>query len=215
MDLRRTNAREHAHLRPASAIMEVRGRDTKRLQRAVQHGRAMFTGTHITRHNKPRQRRTVRAPEFVHRAHGVTDVDASALKRGVGAQPVSWDAHEAEEGCALDAAGGLSPEQLFERQWAQALIYAVLERARVEFTAGGKGGLFDELEPHLWSDETSTPYAAVGRRLGMTVVALRVTLHRLRRRFHDLLREEIWATVDGDAEVDDEVAHLRRALANG
>ena len=55
----------------------------------------------------------------------------------------------------------------------------------------------------------------MGERRGMTVVALRVTVHPLRRRFHDLLREEIWATVDSDAEMDDEMAHLRRVLANG
>ena len=141
--------------------------------------------------------------------------NASALKRGGGVTPISWNAEEAEEGYALDVAGGLSPEQLFERRWAQALVDAVLERLRGDFSAGGKDELFDELEPHLWADETATPYAAVGERLGMTGVALRVTVHRLRHRFHDLLREEIWATVDDDAELEDEMAHLRRTLVNG
>ena len=141
--------------------------------------------------------------------------NASALKRGGGVTPISWNAEEAEEGYALDVAGGLSPGQLFEMQWAQTLVYRALDRLRLEFISGGKGELFDELEPHLWSDETSPSYADVGGRMGMTAVALRVTLHRLRRRFLDLFREEISMTVDSDAETDDEMAHLRRVLANG
>lgn len=139
--------------------------------------------------------------------------NASAQKRGGGTTPVAWDAHDAEERYALEPADGLSPEALFERQWAQSMLYGVLDRLRAEFTDAGKDDLFEELEPHLWADETSTPYADLSSRLCMTLVALRVTVHRLRRRFHDLLREEIAATVDADGDIDDELAHLQRALA--
>jgi RNA polymerase sigma-70 factor (ECF subfamily) len=139
--------------------------------------------------------------------------NASAAKRGGGVVPISWDAREAEERFALEPASDGSPERMFERQWAQTLLYTVLERVRREFGEGGKAELFDALEPHLWSDETSTPYAVIGERLQMTVVALRVTLHRLRRRFHELLREEIAATLERDADVDDELACLQRSLA--
>ena len=139
--------------------------------------------------------------------------NASAQKRGGGQALVAWDAQEAEERYALEPADALSPERLFERQWAQSLVYAVLDRLRREFSDGGKTELFDELEPHLWADETSTPYATIGERMQMTVVALRVTVHRLRRRFHDLLREEIAATVERDEDIDDELTHLQQALS--
>ena len=137
---------------------------------------------------------------------------ATAQKRGGGVALLSLDAEEAEEGYALESADGRSPERLFERRWAQTLIYGALERTRAEFAANGKGELFDELEPHLWSDETATPYAELGERLQMTLVALRVTVHRLRRRFQEVLRESVAATVDDDGEIDAELAHLREVL---
>ena len=140
---------------------------------------------------------------------------ASAEKRGGGVAAISWDAQDAEERYAMEPGSEMSPERMFERQWAQTMVYAGLARLRREFAEGGKGELFDELEPHLWSDETSTPYATIGERLQMTVVALRVTVHRLRRRFHDLLREEIATTVERDEDIEDELAHLQQALANG
>jgi RNA polymerase sigma factor (sigma-70 family) len=141
--------------------------------------------------------------------------DSQAQKRGGTWTRVAWDAAEAEERYALEPQDGLSPEQVFEKQWAQALVYRVLQQLREEFSEGGKGELFEELEPHLWSDETSTPYAVLGEQLQMTVVALRVTVHRLRRRFQDLLREEIAAIVESEDEVEDELAHLHRCLAAG
>ena len=141
--------------------------------------------------------------------------NAWAENRGGGVAAISWDAQEAEERYALEPGPEMSPERLFERQWARTIVYAGLARLRQEFSSGRKGELFDELEPHLWSDETSTPYAVIGERLQMTMVALRVTVHRLRRRFHDLLREEIAATVEQDEELDDGLVHLQQALTNG
>ena len=138
--------------------------------------------------------------------------NASAQKRGGGQALVSWDAQEAEERYALEPVGGHSPEQLFERRWAEALVYGGLVRLRAEFAEGGHGELFDALEPHLWADETAAPYAELSGQLQMKVVALRVTLHRMKRRFSDLLRAEVAATVAEDAEVEDELAHVRRTL---
>ncbi|HMO66209.1 MAG TPA: sigma-70 family RNA polymerase sigma factor, partial [Verrucomicrobiota bacterium] len=67
-------------------------------------------------------------------------------------------------------------------------------------------------EPHLWGDETSAPHAQIAAPLGMTVVAVRVTLHRLRQRFHDLLRAAVAGTVENPADADDELRHLRRVV---
>ena len=139
--------------------------------------------------------------------------NASAQKRGGGQALVAWDAQEAEERYALEPTGGDSPEQLFERRWAEALVYGGLVRLRAEFAEDGHGELFDALEPHLWADETAAPYAELSGQLQMKVVALRVTLHRMKRRFSDLLRAEVAATLSEDIDVEEELAHVRRTLA--
>lgn len=139
--------------------------------------------------------------------------DRNAQKRGGGRQIISWDAQTAEERYADEPADAASPAELFERGWAATLVEEVLERLRHEFADTGRLELFDALEPHLWGDETSTPHARIAEPLGMTVVAVRVTLHRLRQRFHDLLRATIASTVQNPAEAEDELRHLRQALA--
>lgn len=139
--------------------------------------------------------------------------DATTQKRGGGREIISWDAELAEQRYAMEPADGASPAVLFERQWAGALLEEVLGRLRREFSVSGRTELFDELEPHLWGDDTSTPYAQVGDALNMTVVAVRVALHRLRQRFQDLLRMEIANTVENVSSVDEELSHLRRVLA--
>ncbi len=139
--------------------------------------------------------------------------DATVQKRGGGQDFVSWDAREAEQRYELEPVDGASPAMLFERQWAGALLEAVLSRLRREFSVSGRLELFDELEPHLWGDDASTPHAQIGESLSMSEVAVRVTLHRLRQRFQDLLRDEIANTVESTAEVEEELTHLRRVLA--
>ena len=139
--------------------------------------------------------------------------NASAQKRGGGQALVSWDAQEAEERYALEPAGGHSPAHLFERRWAEVLVYGGLVRLRAEFSEDGRATVFDALEPHLWADETATPYAELSGQLQMQAVALRVTLHRMKRRFSDLLRAEVAATVSEDIAVEEELAHVRRTLA--
>jgi RNA polymerase sigma factor (sigma-70 family) len=146
---------------------------------------------------------------FLHNLHA----RATATKRGGGREVISWDAHTAEENYAAQPPGEFSPEQLFERSWAATLLSATVTRLREEFSSSSRGELFDLLEPHLWGDDTSTPYATIAANLEMTVVAVKVTMHRLRQRYRDVLRDEIAQTVETDADVDDELFHLRRVLA--
>ena len=146
---------------------------------------------------------------FLHNQHE----RATATKRGGGRDVISWDAHTAEENYAAQPSGELSPGQLFERRWAATLLSATITRLRAEFSSSSRGELFDLLEPHLWGDDTSTPYANIAANLKMTLVAVKVTMHRLRQRYRDVLRDEIAQTVATDADVDDELLHLRRVLA--
>ncbi len=73
--------------------------------------------------------------------------------------------------------------------------------------------LFDALEPHLWGDETKTSYSEVATCLQMSIAAIKVTTHRLRKRHLELLREEIAQTLAAGEDVSDELQHLRRAVA--
>jgi len=139
--------------------------------------------------------------------------DATVQKRGGGREIVSWDADLAAERYASDCAEGASPTVAFERQWAAVLLESVLGMLRQEFSQSGKGELFDQLEPHLWGDDTSTPYPSIAETLNMTTVSVRVTVHRLRRRFHDLLRAQIANTVESVEDVEHELRYLRRLWA--
>jgi RNA polymerase sigma factor (sigma-70 family) len=139
--------------------------------------------------------------------------DRQAQKRGGGQQMVSLDASLAEERYAEEPSGTATPAEVFERDWAATLIEQVLDQLRREFASSGRLELFDALEPHLWGDEVSTPHAQIAESVGMTVVAVRVTLHRLRQRLHDLLRQTIASTLENPAEIDDELRHLQQVLA--
>jgi len=139
--------------------------------------------------------------------------DATAQKRGGGREVLPLGMEEAEGRYSGELADNLSPSVFFERQWAGTVFEAVLAALRKEFSATGRLELFDSLEPHLWGDDTATPYAAIAESLEMTVVAVRVTLHRLRKRFHELLCAEISSTLETPNDVDDELRYLRRVLA--
>jgi RNA polymerase sigma-70 factor (ECF subfamily) len=138
---------------------------------------------------------------------------ATATKRG-GGRVISWDAQTAEQRYASEPSDEVSPGILFDKQWAGAVLEAVLAAVGREFAARGRLELFKALEPHLWGDDTSTPYARIGQELNMTLVAVRVTLHRLRQRFHELLRAEIGNTVENPEEVEQELRYLRQVLAS-
>lgn len=137
---------------------------------------------------------------------------ATTRKRGGGQCLVSWDAQSAEDRYASEPSTDLAPDQLFERRWASTLIAGTLSRLRKELLMTGRGELFDQLEPHLWGDDTSTPYAEVAASLGVTTVAVKVTVHRLRGRFRSLLREEIGHTVATLEDLEDELQRLFQIL---
>jgi DNA-directed RNA polymerase specialized sigma24 family protein len=134
---------------------------------------------------------------------------AQAQKRGSGRKPLSLDAEDGEARFqALALAGELTPESAFEKQWAVVLLEHVAEQLRAEEMKSGKGGLFDDLRPHLQSDRAGLPYAEIATRHGTSEGAIKVAVHRLRHRFGQQLREQIARTVSSPAEVDEELRHL-------
>ncbi len=135
-----------------------------------------------------------------------------AHKRGGGRSILSIDGSDAETRYAREPAHTLTPERIFDRTWALTLLSRVLGQLRWEYEESGRGAVLDELGSVLTEDSQAAPYARIAERLGTTEGAVRVALHRLRRRYGVLLRREIAATVDDPAEVDDEIRALFAAL---
>jgi RNA polymerase sigma-70 factor (ECF subfamily) len=111
----------------------------------------------------------------------------------------------------LEPADELTPDKLYEKQWALALLEQVLARLRDEMTAEGKAALFEALRSVLTGGQTSS-YAEIAKELRMTEGAVKIAAHRLRRHYRELLREEIAHTVAGPEEVEDEIRYLLSCL---
>jgi RNA polymerase sigma factor (sigma-70 family) len=136
-----------------------------------------------------------------------------ALKRGGGRQIVSLDETVAEGRYRQEPVAALTPEKLFERHWAFALLEQALSRLKQEHIEAGKAGLFSTLESGLTGAPAAGWLAQCASDLNMSENALRVALHRMRRRFGELVREEIVPTAGNAADVDDELRHLFAALS--
>lgn len=135
-----------------------------------------------------------------------------ALKRGGGHSPFSLDERDAENRYLAEPVDGLTPERIYEKRWAVTLLEQVMTRLRQQYAADEKGALFDALKPYVWDDTMTEGYEAIAKRLNMSEGALRVTMHRLRESFRELLRAEVGCTVESPAEVDEELRHLVAAL---
>jgi len=133
---------------------------------------------------------------------------AQAQKRGGGRIILPLDALTAEQRYRLEPADTSTPEKLFERQWALTVLEQVLDRLQAEFAAGGKEPFFAALKRFLTGDGASSSYAEIGAEFGMSAGAVKVAVHRLRRRYRDLLREEIAQTVASADDVDEEIRYL-------
>jgi RNA polymerase sigma-70 factor (ECF subfamily) len=140
---------------------------------------------------------------------------ARAQKRGGGQKLLSLDLAAAEHRFDLEPANLNTPDQAFDREWAGALLDAVLTRLENEFRAENKAALFDALKQTLTGASGTQPYPAIAAQLGMNEGAVRVAVHRLRKRYRELLRAEIADTVGSPEEVKPELKHLFRVLAGG
>ena len=138
---------------------------------------------------------------------------ARAQKRGGGAQVIPLEFDTAETRCVQPAAPGDTPDRAFDRQWALALLDVVLGRLRQEYSDSGRDDLFVALKDTLSGGRAEIPYRELGGRLGMSEGAVKVAAHRLRRRYRELLREEIANTVAGPEEVEEELRELFAALS--
>lgn len=137
---------------------------------------------------------------------------ANALKRG-GGRVVSLDLGDADSRYRREPAHEETPERLYERRWALVLLGRVMQRLRAGYEAEGKGRLFDAIRGQL-TGESEARHAELALALGSTAGAVKTAVHRLRKRYGELLREEIAETVATEADVKAEILALFQTLSN-
>lgn len=138
---------------------------------------------------------------------------ASAQKRGGGAASVPLDTAMAESRYCVDTQAVLTPDRFYDRQWAMTLLDRALSRLEAEQQRLGKATEFAVLSPALTADRGDIPYAAMAAQLGLSEPTTRMAVHRLRKRFREVFREEIAQTVSQPDAVEAEIRHLLAALA--
>ena len=129
-----------------------------------------------------------------------------------GNKVIALDALDAEARYQLEPATDITPERLFDRRWALALLEHVLQHLRDDYARTGRTQVYDALKPVLLSDPDVPTYARLGKQLAMSETAVKVAVHRLRTRFGQLLRDEVAQTVAEDADLDAEMHDLLNCL---
>ena len=136
----------------------------------------------------------------------------AARKRGGGLKPVTFDGAEAERHYLGDARAGWEQEKAFDRQWALVVLQRGFERLRAEYSRAGKTPEFEQLSPFLTGEGGDRPYREVAAILETTESAVKTSVHRMRRRYGQALRQEVAETLADPEETDAELKHLLAAL---
>jgi RNA polymerase sigma-70 factor (ECF subfamily) len=136
---------------------------------------------------------------------------AQTQKRGGGQARLSWD-ETVERQYQLEAAEQTTPETLFEKRWALNVLEQALTQLGQEYARAGKRDLFEALKVFLSGDKKLIPQEEIAARLGISLNAFRVALHRLRQRYGEALRDQIAGTVSCPAEIEEEIRYLMSVL---
>lgn len=144
-----------------------------------------------------------------------TRTSRKRLKRGGGRNQVPLDSQLAERLYGEDDGRNVTGEELYDRRWALALLDQTLVRLREEFETAGKIAEFQALKPCLAAVRGNIAYSDVAVLLNTTEAAARVKVHRLRKRFRQIFREQIAQTVISENQLEDELRHLLDALSRG
>jgi RNA polymerase sigma-70 factor (ECF subfamily) len=134
-------------------------------------------------------------------------------KRGGGQAVVSFDALPAEERLRLEPTTSETPERRYDRQWAWTVMEQAMNRLGADYARTGKADLLEVLKPFLSGERGGASRTEIATRLGISVGAVDVALHRLRRRYGEILRELIADTVSTEDDVDAEIRHLMAVLS--
>ena len=134
-------------------------------------------------------------------------------KRGGDVVHISLDCQAAETRFQIDPADHLSPDKLYDRAWALALLERVISCLRQEHRADGRAELFEQLKPCLMG-KGAIAYSQAAAALGLSEGAVRVAVHRLRQRYRIVLREQIAQTLCEPAQINEELQSLFSALSS-
>jgi DNA-directed RNA polymerase specialized sigma24 family protein len=137
----------------------------------------------------------------------------SAQKRGGGQDCIPMDTEFAESRYAADAGDVSAADEVFDRQWALTLLELAMNRLQREFVAAARADDFAVLKEFLAVSHAAIDYRSAAARLNSSEGNARVAVHRLRKRFRELYREEISQTLPADADLEAELRHLAAALA--
>lgn len=137
-----------------------------------------------------------------------------AAKRGGQFSLLSWDQHSA--GLKLRAAisGGMPAEKHYDREWALAIMERALDRLRLEFCCDGRDQLFEVLRVFLQMEAATGDYDKVGKVLGLEPRAVKLAVHRMRRRYGRIVRDEVRRTVTNEADVAEELHYLVELISS-
>jgi RNA polymerase sigma factor (sigma-70 family) len=138
----------------------------------------------------------------------------TAAKRGGEQQHITidWTEDGPEHTFLKESIDVMTPETLFAREWGRTVLAKTRRRIQTEMERAGKKNHFDLLMEHATGDE-EVSYRQIAASLGMTKGAIRVAVHRLRRRFRELLQDEVGQTLLSADELDDEIRFLFSALS--
>lgn len=139
---------------------------------------------------------------------------AAAKKRGGGQVILAVDIQAADARYRLEPQDSRSPDRIYERQWASALLEKVLARLEQGFREADKLELFQQLRLFLVAGRGEETYAEAAAKLGLTPDAMKKAVHRTRERYYRLFRDEIAQTVADPAEIEDEMRHLCAVMAD-
>jgi RNA polymerase sigma factor (sigma-70 family) len=139
---------------------------------------------------------------------------ARRLKRGGDKQFVQLDAEDAEERYLREPVEYLTAEKIFDARWAMTVLAEALRKLRQEYAAIGKTSTFEALKVFLDPTNSMAPptYQEVANRLELSVGGVKTLIHRFRKRYTELLREEVGRTVSDPSEIDEEIHALCEAL---
>ena len=135
-----------------------------------------------------------------------------AQKRGTGQAVFSLDEQNSSDRYPIEPVDDMTPEKNFERTWALTLLEQVLSRLQAEMLAGKSDKYFEQLKTCLMGENLNDSYKSIAQTLGVTETALKTRIHRMRRRFGELLYDEVQQTLDDPAYAEDEIRYLLTIL---
>jgi DNA-directed RNA polymerase specialized sigma24 family protein len=136
----------------------------------------------------------------------------TSLQRGGAVSLIPIDAQDAEGRYIFEPADGMTPEKVFNRVWATTLLGRVLDLLAQEHTEPDRATLFAEIKVVLTEGKSAVPAAALAKRLETTEGAIHTAVSRLKRRYREILKDQIAATLDNPAQIEDEIRDLFEAV---